>query len=133
MAPADVAVLGDLAEQFVDDPLQPRGIEHIDGFRQRAEGRPRAAELALDFFERAGFLETTQRTDDRIEQEQQHQQAVLIEMQLSIAGPVALAAHGMQLFQQRRKPIEVLEGRELTLVESRFLVGHKPPPLTSSG
>jgi hypothetical protein len=44
------------------------------------------------------------------------EQAVLIVMQLAIAGPIALAPHIAQPLQQRRQAIEVLESSDVLLV-----------------
>ena len=75
--------------QFGDDLLEPLGIEHAGRLRERAERGPRTAEFLLNLRQFAGLLNAPQRGDDRIEQRQEHQQAVLIEVQLAIAGPIA--------------------------------------------
>jgi hypothetical protein len=62
------------------------------------------------------LLDTTQGSNDRVEQEQQDVGAVMIEEQPTIASPVALGAHRMQAFQQRHQPVKVLQANDVTLV-----------------
>ena len=79
------------------------GSKTCRGFAQRTERSPQAAELALHVAQFAGLLDGPQRTDHGIEQEQQHQHAVLVEVQLAVAGLVALAADVVQALQQRQR------------------------------
>ena len=68
-----------------------------------------AAEFLLNFLQFTGLLNPPQRRDDRIEQVQQHQHAILVVMQRSVAGSIALAAVVVQSLEQRRKLVEELE------------------------
>jgi hypothetical protein len=43
-----------------------------------------------------------QGTEDRVEEEEQDEQAILIVMQAAIVGPVALAADAVQSIEQRQ-------------------------------
>ena len=87
--------------------------------------RPAAAELPLHLAEFAGLLDAAQRRDDGIEQVQQDQHAILIEMQLAVAGLVALTAIVVQPLQQRRELVEVLQAGDIGFLEFPFL-GHAP-------
>ena len=102
-----------LFAQFGDDFLQPFGLEDVGGFAQRAQRGALAAELALYLSQFAGLLDGPQGTDHGIEQEQQHQHAVLVEVQLAVAGLVAFTAHVVQTCQQRSELVEVLQARHV--------------------
>ena len=66
-----------------------------------------APEFALHVFQRAGLLQSPQGTEDRVEEEEQDEQAVLIVMQASVACLVTLAADVVQPIEQRKKTFEV--------------------------
>ena len=53
------------------------------------------------------------RADHGIEQEQQHEHAVLVEVQLAVAGLVALAADLVQAREQRSELVEILQARHV--------------------
>ena len=78
---------------------------------------PRATQLLLHLLEFAGLLDAAQRSDDRIEQVEQQEHAVLVEMQLAIARRVALAGVVVQTLQQRRELVEVLESGDIGLLD----------------
>jgi hypothetical protein len=59
------------------------------------------------------LLDGPQRADHGIEEEQQHQQTVLIKVELAVPRLVALAAHLVQARQQRRELVEVLQARNV--------------------
>ena len=105
---ADVADRLHLGGEGLDDAAEPLGIEDLDGLGQRPQRGPGAAELALHVLQRAGLLQGPQGTDDRVEEEEQDEQAVLIVMQAAVAGLVTLAADLVQLIEQRQEPFEVL-------------------------
>ena len=114
-----------LFAQFGDDFLQPLGLEDIGGLAERAQRRPLAAEFALDLPQFAGLLDGPQGADHGIEQEQQHEHAVLVEMQLAVAGLVALAAHVVQASQQRSELVEILQARHVLFAHVlALLAGH---------
>ena len=70
-----------LFAQFGDDFLQPFRLKNVGGFAQRAQGGPLTAEFALHFPQFAGLLDGPQGADHGIEEEQQHEHAVLVVMQ----------------------------------------------------
>jgi len=72
-------------------------------------GGPVEPPLYLHLFQLAGLLDCPQRRDDRIEHEEQHEHAVLVEVQLAVARLVARTAVVVQSFEQRREPIEILQ------------------------
>jgi hypothetical protein len=79
----------------------------------------------LHFAQFAGLLDGPQRADHGIEQEQQHQQAILVEVQLAVAGLVALAADVVQTRQERSELVEILQARYVFLPHFlAFLAGH---------
>ncbi len=109
-------VVGDrlqLRAEFGDDFLQPFGLEDFAGLTERAQRRALATEFALHFPQLARLLDGPQGADHRIEQEQQHEQAILVEVQLPIAGLVALATHVMEACQQRSELVEILQARHV--------------------
>ncbi len=70
-----------------------------------------------------------QAIDDGIEQAQQQQQAQLVVVQLTVAGPVPSATRVAQTFQQRRQLLEVLQAGH---VRGRY-VGFWATATTSRG
>ena len=102
-----------LFAQFGDDFLQTFRFKDIGGFAERAQRGPPTAELALDFSQFAGLLDGPQGADHGIEQEQQHEHAILVEVQAAVAGLVALAAHFVQARQHRRELVEILQARDV--------------------
>ena len=109
--PADRLHLGC---QAADDGLQPLGIEHIGRFGKRSQGSACDPELALHLSQQRSLLQGPQRPHQGTEQKQQHQDAVLIVVQLAIARPVSLAAHVVQLAQQRQQLLQVLQALNVT-------------------
>jgi hypothetical protein len=79
----------------------------------------RSTELALHITQLTSLLDGPQRADHGIEQEQQHEQAVLVDVQHAVARLVASAAYAVQTCQQRSELVEVLQSASRT--SSRFL------------
>jgi len=92
--PADGFYLGC---QMAQDAFQALGIKDIGRFGERSQGSSRDTEPALYLLQQRSLLQGPQRPHHRTEHKEQHQDAVLIVVQLAIAGPVALATHVMQL------------------------------------
>ena len=103
----------ELFAQFGDDFLQPFRLKDIGGFAERAQRGPLTAEFALDFPQFAGLLDGSQGANHGIEEEQQHEHAVLVVMQLAVAGFVALAADFMQAGEKRGELVEILQARHV--------------------
>jgi hypothetical protein len=99
-------------------------LEHLARFRQRTERGPRATELLRHLLQFARLLNRPQRHDGRVEQVEQHEQAVLIEMQRAIVGLVASAAHVVQPRKDRLQAVQVLEPAQI------FLTHFRPPLAT---
>src|SRR5450432_2332614 len=110
----------ELRAEFGNDLLQSFGIEATHRLGQRTKRRAWTAELLLHVLKFAGLLQATQRSDDGIEQVEQNQHAVVIEVQRTIAGSVAVAADLVQAFEQGRKLIEVLEAAHIGLANRRL-------------
>ena len=114
-----------LRGEFGDDFLQPFGLEDLGGLAERAQRRALTTEFALDFPQRARLLDGPQGTDYRIEQEQQHERAILVEVQFPVAGLVALATDVVEACQQRRELVEILQARHVLFAHVfAFLAGH---------
>ena len=99
---AHAAGRGGLGPELGDDRLEAVRLEDLDGLGQRPQGGPRAADLAADLLEQAGGLQGPEGTEDRVEEEQEDQGAIVVEMELAVAGPVALAADVMEPFEERQ-------------------------------
>src|SRR5262249_45421276 len=69
-----------------------------------------------------GGLEGPEGAEDRVEEEQEDQGAIVVEMERAVAGPVTLAADVMEPLEERQQPIEVLEPLEFKSSE-RAVVG----------
>jgi len=70
-------------------------------------------------------LRSTYRSDDRVEQKQQDQRAILIHVQLAIACLVALAAHIVQRRKERQQLIEIFQPGDFFFGHFfALLVGH---------
>src|SRR5262249_12821764 len=115
--PADVLRAGaaggwDLGPELGDDRLEPLGLEDLDGFGQGPQGGPRATDLAADLLQPAGLLQGAEGAEDGVEEEQEDQGAVVVEMELAIAGLVAPAADIMEAVEEREYLVEVLEAPE---------------------
>ena len=91
-----------LGPELGDDRLEALRLEDLDGFGQRSQGGPRAADLAADLLEQAGLLQGPEGAEDRVEEEQEDQGAIVVEMELAVAGPVALAADVMEPVEERQ-------------------------------
>ncbi len=63
----------------------------------------------------AGLLNASQRRHNRIEKVQQNQHAILVVVQLAIAGTISFAAIVVQTPQQRRKLVEEFEPGDIGL------------------
>ena len=86
---------------------------------------PQTTEFALHLAELTGLLDGPQRADHGIEQEQEHQQAILVEMQLAVAGLVALATDVVQACQERGELVEILQARHVFFTHViAILAGH---------
>ena len=81
------------------------------------------AELALNFSQFAGLLDGPQRANHGIEEEQQHEHAVLVAMQLAVAGLVALAADFVQAREKRSNLVEILQARHVLFTHVLALLG----------
>ena len=57
----------------------------------------------------------------RIEQVKQNQHAVLVVVKLAIVGGISLATVVVQSLQHRRKLIEILQARDIRLLDLRLL------------
>src|SRR5262249_51398621 len=97
---AHAAGRGGLGPELGDDRLEPLRLEDLDGLGQRSQRGPRAADLAADLLEAAGLLQGAEGAEDRVEEEQEDQGAILIEMELAVAGPVPSAADVMELVEE---------------------------------
>ena len=111
---ADAAGGRGLGPELGDDRLEPLRLEDLDGFGQRSQGGPRAADLAADLLEEAGLLQGAEGAEDRVEEEQEDQGEIVVEMELAVAGLVALAADVMEPVEERQQLVEVLEPLEVT-------------------
>ena len=103
----------ELFAQFGDDFLQPFRQKDIGGFAQRAERGSLTAEFALNFPQFAGLLDGPQGANDGIEEKQQNEHAVLVVMQLAVAGLVSLAADLMQAREEWSELVEILQARHV--------------------
>jgi len=122
---AVVAQATDVAASGGDDFLEPFGLEDVGGLAQRAQRRPLATQLTLNLPQFAGLLDGPQGANHRIEQEQQHEHAVLVEVQRAVAGLVTLAADIVQTCQQRSELVEILQARYVFLPHFlAFFAGH---------
>jgi hypothetical protein len=108
LAATDVAHRLDLSDEGLDDAAEPLGIEDLNGLGQLSQRGPSTSQLALYVLKRAGLLQRPQRTEDRVEEEEQDEQAILIVMQAAVAGSVTLAADFVQLIEQGQESFEVL-------------------------
>ena len=70
--------------------------EHCSLFCKLA-GMPKPADL----LEPAGGLQGTEGAEDRVEEEQEDQGTIVVEVELAIAGLVALTAHVMEPVEER--------------------------------
>ncbi len=95
--------------------MQPLRIEHAGSFRERTERGPRAAQFLLHLGQLAGLLQAAQRGDNRIEQVEQHEHAILVVVQLSVAGTIAGTAVVVQPLQEGSELVEVFEPGDLPL------------------
>ena len=77
-----------------------------------SEARPQPS-FRCTFLSSAGLLQRPQRTEARIEHEQQHQPAILVHEELAVAGLVALAADVVQPLEQRPELTKILEALDV--------------------
>ena len=61
----------------------------------------------------AGILQGTHRIDQRIEQIEHHQRAVLIEVELAVGRLVAFATHLVQTGKQRQQMAEIFQSANI--------------------
>jgi hypothetical protein len=113
-------IVGDqlkLTAQLGDDFLEPFGLKDIGRFAQGTERGPAATELLLHFFQFAGLLNRAKRADDGIEKHQQDEHAILVHVELAIAGLVALTANFMQPLEQRLQFVKVFQTRNVFVAD----------------
>jgi hypothetical protein len=67
----------------------------------------------LHLLQGARLLQAPERGDDRVEQKQQNEQAILVVVQQAVAGLVARAAVVVQTLEQRRQAVEVFQPRDV--------------------
>jgi hypothetical protein len=122
---ADLLHGPDFVAQLFDDLFEQFWLKDFGCFAERAERRSFTTEFPLDFLQFACLLQCSQRIDRRIEQEQQDQHAILVEVELAIAGLVALAADIAQAIEQRHQFVEVFQARDVLITDVfAFLSGH---------
>ncbi|MFM9962959.1 MAG: hypothetical protein ACKV2Q_17260 [Planctomycetaceae bacterium] len=102
-----------LLRQFADDRSQQFGIEDLPCLRERPQRHSRHTEFLLHRLQLRGLLQAAQRVHDRIEEEQQHQDAVLVEMQVTVTGRIPLATNLVQPLKQRQQFLEILQPRDI--------------------
>jgi len=83
----------------------------------RAAANAAAAENALHLAQFAGLLDCTQRAGDGVEQEEQDEHAILVHVQLAVAGLVAIASNVMQPLQQGLQLVEILLARDVLFAD----------------
>ena len=115
-------------EQFAGDFPQQFGVEHSSRLRQRPQRGAAATQFSLHFLQLAGLLQAPQRRDDRVEHEQQHQPAVLVEKQLPIGSLVPFAADRPQTNKQRRNLRQILQPGQFPLRNRLPLLRRHPWP-----
>lgn len=103
----------ELTTEFGDDLREPLGVEDADGVGERAQRGARAAKLLLHLAEQARLMQTAQGADDRVEQKEQDEQAVLVQVEGAIAGPTPLAADLLAALEQGRQLVKVLQTSEV--------------------
>jgi len=64
--------------------------------------------------------------DKRVKKEEQDEHAVLVHVQLAVAGPIPLATDFMQPLQQRKQLLELLHSLHVPLFDLFLAVGHPP-------
>lgn len=114
----------ELRAELFDDLDHGLAVEDRRGLGQAAQGRPRDAELALDFLQFAGLLQGPQGRTDRIEHVQQEQRDVLIHVQASVARPVSFAADVVKRIEHSRDGLEILEALHFVLFDLMPFVTH---------
>jgi hypothetical protein len=67
-------------------------LEDLDGLGQRPQGGARAADLAADLLQQAGRLQGAEGAEDGVEKGQEDQGAIVVKVELTIAGRVAPTA-----------------------------------------
>ena len=109
--------LGNLCSQFAGNLLERFRVEDLHGLTERTERYTNDPEFPLNLLQLTGLLQPAQRRDDGVEQMQQNQQAVLIEVELAVACPIALAANLMQSPQQRLHAGQVFQAGDISLID----------------
>ena len=104
-------------------PAMSFWIENAGCFRERSQRGACTAEFLLDILQFAGLLDAAQRRDDRVEQVEQQEHAILIVMQGAIAGTVSRATIIVQAIQQWRKLVEEFQARDVGFFDLLFLFG----------
>jgi hypothetical protein len=121
-------VLGDGLQpsaKFSDDLFETLRLEDLDRFTQRTERRPGTPQGLLDFLQLAGLVDSAQRLDDGVEEEEQDEQAVFIEVQTAVPRLVAVAADLVESLQQGDEFIEELQPLDVAFSDLLSLsVGH---------
>ena len=84
-----------------------------------------AAEFALYLTQFAGLLDGPQGANNGIEEEEQYEQAILVEVQCAVASLIAFAAHLVQARQEGRELVEIFQARYVFFTYvSALLAGH---------
>ena len=100
-------------------------VEDLGGLAERPEGEPLDAQLPLHLAQPAGLLQRPHRPRDGVEHRQEQQEAILVEVQSSVARLVPLAPHVVQALQQRHELVEVFQARDLFFGDCfAFPAGH---------
>ena len=106
-----------LLAQFGDDFIEPICFEDRRRFRKRSQRGSGTTQLFLNLLQFARLLHAPQRSHNRIEEEQKQEHAILVVVQITVPGAISLATVIVQSPQQRRELIEVLEPRDIWLLD----------------
>jgi len=75
-----------------------------------------------------GLLQRTKRAHHRVKKKQQHQQAVLVVVQLPIARLITCTANLVQFPQQRQEQLQMFQALNLPASNRFLLFRHRLPP-----
>ena len=95
--------------QLFGNSLERFGIKQCDRFRKRSERRATDTQLPANLIELADLLKSPQRINNRAEQPEQDQCAILVHMEAAVARLVTFRADAMQPLQQRPELSKVLQ------------------------
>src|SRR5262249_39531761 len=103
-----------------------RRVEDPAGLAERTQRRAADAEEVLHLLQATGLLHAAQAGEDRVEEIEQQQGAILVEKELAITGAIACGADVVEAFQQRHQQAKVLEALEVARAHLRpAFLGHK--------